>query len=468
MNTSPRLAQGVLTTLLAGAALGSAVSVAADARPLPDSSNAERTDWLSVSGSQRTRYEILDGQFRAGRAGGDQMLAFRTTLRLEARFTPFSIVGELMDSRQALADSNTPIDTTMVNAVEPLQGYVAIPLSGAFVDEGRSELRIGRQTLDVGSRRLVARNQFRNTVNAFTGVHYQWEQKDGPTVRALYVLPVTRLPSDIASLLDNDIELDEEHLDVRFWGVHVHWPTRFLDATSEAFVFGLQEKDSNALPTRNREIYTPGLRVSRKPTSKAWDFDFESAIQFGSLRDSGAATDQRDLDHFAYFAHVELGYTFAASASPRVAVLYDFASGDDSPTDDDSNRFDTLFGARRFDHGPTGIYGAFARSNIQSPGVRISAKPHTQLDGMFAYRAYWLASDTDAWTTSGLRDASGNSGSFIGHQVEARLRWDLRHESVRLELGGAYLFAGEFIRSAPNATGQGDTAYGYFAVDLSF
>jgi phosphoglycolate phosphatase-like HAD superfamily hydrolase len=158
-----------------------------------------------------------------------------------------------------------------------------------------------------------------------------------------------------------------------------------LGATGEIYLFGLQEEDSPALPTRNRELYTPGLRFSRKAADAAWDFDFESAIQFGTLRGS---------------------YTFAASGSPHLAVLYDYASGDKSSADNDSNRFDTLYGARRFEHGPTGIYGAFARSNIQSPGVRISRKPHAQIDGMIGYRAYWLASDTDAWTTSGLRDAS--------------------------------------------------------------
>jgi hypothetical protein len=83
-------------------------------------------------------------------------------------------------------------------------------------------------------------------------------------------------------------------------------------------------------------------------------------------------------------------------------------------------------------------------------------------------RAYWLASDTDAWTTSGLRDPAGDSGSFIGHQLEARVRWDVLPGNVRLEVGGAYLFAGEFIDNAPNATGQGDTTYGYVALDLTF
>jgi hypothetical protein len=87
---------------------------------------------------------------------------------------------------------------------------------------------------------------------------------------------------------------------------------------------------------------------------------------------------------------------------------------------------------------------------------------------MTTYRPFWLASDTDAWTTSGLRDPTGNSGSFIGHQLEVRLRWDVLPGNTRFELGGAYLFAGEFIKNAPNATYRGDTVYGYLSLETTF
>jgi hypothetical protein len=287
-------------------------------------------------------------------------------------------------------------------------------------------------------------------------------------LRAFYVLPVTRLPSDAASLLDNDVQFDEESFDLQFWGLHAHWPKLLWGATGEVYVFGLHEQDSADVPSRNRQLCTPGLRLSRRPAKRTWDFDLDSVVQAGTMRNSTAATDTRDLDHLAFFGHAEVGYTFDESWSPRVAVLYDYASGDDGPTDEASNRFDTLFGARRFEHGPTGIYGAFARSNIQAPGLKVSARPAPRFEVMTAYRPYWLASATDAWTTSGLRDPAGQSGSFVGHQLEAALRWVLRPGNARLELGGAYLFAGEFIENAPNSTDQGDTAYGYAALDVAF
>jgi hypothetical protein len=450
--------------LLVPALLGAAETP--DTAPWRLSEAARLPDGLDLSGTQRTRYEALDPQFRVGPSGSDQMLALRTTLRVEAKFEAFSLVGELMDSRQELADARSPIDTTMVNAIELLQAYGAMRFDG-YADS-RNELRLGRQTLDIGSRRLVARNDFRNTTNFFNGLHWQSQFKSGAALRAFYLLPVTRRPSDAPALLENVVKFDRESFDTDFWGFHMQRPRLLFGATGEAYVFGLHEDDARDAPTRNRRLYTPGLRLHRRPTTGSWDLDVESAIQWGSARNSTAATDTRDLNHFAHFHHIEMGYTFGKSGAPRLALLYDYAGGDKSSSDGDSNRFDTLFGARRFDHGPTGIYGAFARSNIQSPGLRFSAKPESRLEIMTTYRAYWLASQTDAWTTSGLRDVEGKSGSFLGHQLEARLRWDIRPNNVRLEAGGAYLITGEFVHDAPNATSQGDTAYGYLSGEFAF
>lgn len=432
------------------------------------SPNIGLPDWFQLSGTHRTRYETLDSQFRAGGQGGDQMLAFRTTVRADLKLEPLSVVGELIDSRQSLADPGTPIDTSMVNTLELLQGYAAIRLEGPIVDGNKSEFRIGRQTIDLGGRRLVARNSYRNTINAFTGAHWQWTFQEGPALQAFYFLPILRQPSDAASLLDNQTEFDDEGFDLQFWGIDLRWPGLPGGLTGEFYILGLHEDDSGRQQTRNRQFYTPGVRWFRAPKKGEWDLDLESVGQFGQVRGSTSPADSKDLDHLAHFHHAEAGYTFDVRWTPRAALLYDYASGDGSPTDHESNRFDSLFGARRFDHGPTGIYGAFARSNISSPGYRLAIQPHPALDLGLTHRLYWLASNTDAWTTSGLRDPRGGSGSCIGHQLEGHVRWDIIPGNVRLEVGGAHLFAGGFVHDAPNADGQGDTTYGYASVEIRF
>ena len=74
---------------------------------------------------------------------------------------------------------------------------------------------------------------------------------------------------------------------------------------------------------------------------------------------------------------------------------------------------------------------------------------------------FWLASARDRWTTTGVVDPTGQSGSFLGHQFEIRLRWQILRSLILLEAGYAHLFDGEFMQQAPNAVKQGDTDYVY-------
>ena len=355
-----------------------------------------------------------------------------------------------------------------MNAAELLRAYAELSFAGPF--GGTQRIQAGRITMDVGSRRLVARNRFRNTSNAFTGVDWRWRNDDGREFRAFYTLPIKRLPDETDRLRDNDVILDEETFDFQFWGLFYSDTLPWGD-TGELYVFGMHEDDlldaiSGSPPTRNRNLITPGFRLLRKPEKGHFDYQIETALQFGESQLSAATT--RDLDHFAHFHHAQLGYTFACAWSPRLAFQYDYASGDDDPRDRDNGRFDTLFGARRWEYGPTSIYGAFARSNINTPGVRLQLKPATNWRALVAYRAFWLASYRDAWTTTGVQDSTGDSGSFVGSQIEFRVRWYPLRDNLRLEVGYAHLFAGEFIDDAPNSNRQGDSNYFYSQVNVNF
>lgn len=453
--------QTVLTIGLCGAA-----SAEADA-PWRLSDAIGAADNLTLSGAYRIRYESLDGTFRSGRGGSDQILVERLLLAAKYDFGPVYIGGELQDSRAQLADSGTPLGTDDVNAFELLRAYIGYRTSDAFRSGDKLDLTAGRITIDAGSRRLVARNRYRNTLNSFTGIHAVWAGADGDRVQAFYTFPVNRRPNDFASLEDNEVHFDEENPHVRFWGVHYTHPNLIGGTTGEFYVFGLNEDDRAEVATRNRSLYTPGFRLLRTSSPGKFDYEIETALQFGHSRASTSAI-APELDYFAHFHHAELGYTLDNAWKARFALQYDFASGDHDPTDGDNQRFDTLFGARRFEFGPTGIYGAIARANINSPGVRIEAKPAKGLDGFISYRAVFLASERDTLTTAGVQDASGASGNFVGNQIEARVRYDLVPGNIKLEGGAAYLIDGEFLKNAPNATRDGDTGYFYSQITFSF
>lgn len=420
-------------------------------------------DWLEISGQQRTRIEYMSEQFRAGRSGSDQILSVRTLLRADVRLSEnAAFVAEFLDARAGRDDDQTALNTSVVNTADWLQ--LRFDLKPKDVLGGETRVSLGRMTVDLGNRRLVARNRFRNAINAFTGVDAIWKRGD-TTLRGLYVLPVQRRPTALADLQDNNTEADRESLDVVLWSAWAQTKLPWGD-WGELYVVGLHEQDASDRPTRNRKLYTPGLHIFRKPSPGALDFDFESMIQLGKSRASAPST--AELDHRAHFHHLELGYTFQRSGSPRLSAFYDYASGDGSASDSDNNRFDTLFGFNRGDYGPTSIFRSFVRSNLSSPGLRLAFRPRTGGSVFLAYRAHWLASDNDAWTTSGIVDPSGRSDRFVGSQIETRLRWDLIPGNLRLEAGLAHLFGGDFIDGAPNSSRIDNSTYGYFATILTF
>jgi hypothetical protein len=320
-------------------------------------------------------------------------------------------------------------------------------------------------TLDLGNRRLVARNAFRNTINSGTGADWLWEADRGASVRAFYVLPVIRRPDDFDSLLDNDIAADWQDFDQQFGGLYATLPRLPADIRTEVYWLQLYEGDEP--DSRRRRLSTPGARILRPAKVGAWDFEVEGAYQFGtSRRRAGAA--ELTLDHEAHLLVAGGGYTFELPWKPRVGLRYQEATGDRDPTDRENQRFDVLFGARRFEFGPTGIYGMIARSNLRSPDYHLNLRPHARVECLLAHRMVWLESSRDAWVSANVRDPRGNSGSFVGHQLESRLRWDLLPGNVRLDTGVAWFLPGEFLNHAPNATRQGDTVYTYFEVSLFF
>ncbi|MEM7167542.1 MAG: alginate export family protein [Planctomycetota bacterium] len=399
-------------------------------------------DHIRITGSHRQRYESVINQFRSGREGDAHLWPIRTLLHGQYHTEDFVIGAELQDSRAYDDNNNTPVGTSSVNPVELLQAYVKVPFES---DEYKGHVRGGRITVDFGSRRLVARNRYRNTINAFTGLEGEVQHSSGWRAQWMFALPIQRRPLDSSKLRDNKAEFDREDEEVFFWGLFARSPESGDGVRGEFYFFGLSEEDTSDRSTRDRELYTPGCRFYREPSAENVDFQVETVLQFGNSRLSTAPTAAR-LEHFAYYLHGTLGYTTAAEWSPRIALQFDYASGDRRPGDSRNGRFDTLFGARRFEYGPTGIYGAFARSNIMSPGLRIEVKPHSTVSSFLAYRPFWLAAQRDAWTTSGFQDPGGDSGDFLGHQLDWRLRWDIIPKSVRFECGCAYLIRGEFPR----------------------
>jgi hypothetical protein len=407
-------------------------------------------DWVDLGIENRTRFESYDHPWRTSQTVGDgstdSQIVLRSRLRLGLGGNgPVRFLFEGQDARAYLDRERGDFrDTTTVNQYDILQLLGSLTLDNVGGSGLRTDLHFGRMTMDFGRRRLIARNDFRNTSNAFDGVHWQIGQDKTWRIRAFFVEPVIR----------HEVSLDEQNNKSGFWGTylesrHFHW------LQLDAYYLGLNDRLADVATHRTYSTY--GLRLYKDPKPGEMDYELESAWQTGT---------RGVTDHFAHFQHLDLGYMFDVPWSPRFLVHYDYASGDRKPGDSQDEGFDTLFGARRFEYMPTGAFGPFFRTNLSSPGWRIIAMPAQGWTVQLKQRFWYLAQSQDSFGSSGLRDSTGGSGNDLGHDVELRAQWALSN-NLLFDTGYVHWFKGSYFdrllaASGLPASGNIDTDYFYF------
>lgn len=425
----------------------------------------EAREGFSVSGAIRLRYEAIDGQARVGFNKNDDMVNLRTNVLARYRKSDIEVAVELYDSRVWGDRAGTPVSTNEVNALEPVQAYVAGTLREALGDGSKVTITAGRMMLNLGSRRLVAADDYRNTTNGYTGLKLDLSAKGGWKGTFVYTLPQVRLPDALDDVRSAKVKLDKESFDLVLWGGQLSRAKMIGSATVELTYFHLGERDAPGRPTRDRSLDTFGGRVMLDPKPGQFDYEVEGFYQTGWISISASTTAQRQ-SVAANFIHADAGYTFPGAWTPRLSIEYDRASGD--KPGGKFGRFDTLFGMRRADLAPAGLYNALARTNIETVGIRFEAKPGKRIDVFAAYRPMWLAARQDSFSSTGVRDATGRSGDFAGHQLEGRIRYWLVPKRLQFEFDGLLLSKGRFLQDAPNVTAGRRTQYVSFNLTALF
>ncbi|WP_374147994.1 alginate export family protein [Sphingomonas sp. 28-63-12] len=413
---------------------------------------------LTVDLSVRARIEAIDGQFRPLIPASDAALLLKTDLAIDYDAGPLILGGEIIDSRSYFQRSRSSISTTEVNALEPVQAYIKTDFGGRF------QAQFGRFTLNLGGRRLVARSVYRNTTNAFTGARFDLRSRGGDSATLFWTLPQTRLPEDRDGLGHAVVQLDRERTGLQFFGGIVT-SRPFNGTVIEAYLYRLTEHDAPGILTRDRQLWVPGTRIVHKPAAGRADFEVEAIWQGGTTHASTAASDITALPVSAWAVHGQIGETFTAAWKPRLALAVDYGSGD--RPGGHYTRFDTLFGARVFEFGPTSLYGAVSRQNLASIEALAEVTPDKSWDGRLAVRPLWLADARDSFAATGVRDPAGGAGRYAGTQIDLRARYWLLPKRARLSAGYTHLFKGGFLTNAANAPATGDTNYGFMEMTLT-
>ena len=468
-------------------------------------------DWLTVGLENRTRYESLSDSFKANQKsspapGGDQQIALQTDLWVQAKFGKFRFATEFMDARALSSDSGTnntpnPPNNTMVDTLDFTQIYASWADQNTLLSGLGTEVKAGRQTMDLGSRRLVARPFFRNAVNNFTGLRIRVLDYGRWQLNAFGTMPVLRFPNYTSSptngygdpnlisqnanlLVNGGQQWDQEDTHTWFSGGILEGYDVIKNINTDLALYSLNESDSNNNATRNRQYLTPNIRFYSKPIKGRFDFVAEGMGQFGTVQ-YDTKTNNQQQNHQAWSNHLEAGYSFDLPMSPRFLVEYDWASGSKNSANKTGTdgRFDPLYGASDVDFGSSGIYSAFQRSNINSPGARFNFSPRKDITVSLQQRAIWLASAGDCWggtsCTSGtlpglVGNSKGTSGDYVGDQIGASSRYNF-NSSLNFEAGWFHLFKGQFATTAVSSatttqttTSGGDTNYFYVQSQVRF
>jgi hypothetical protein len=108
----------------------------------------------------------------------------------------------------------------------------------------------------------------------------------------------------------------------------------------------------------------------------------------------------------------------------------------------------------------------FSRSNLNSPAWRVSVKPAKPVEMVFVHRIGWLAQSRDSWRGMGRSDATGQSGTHLGHHFEGVVRWRA-FLNMDFEAGYARFAPGSFVERQTSAGSRGSN-YFYVMNELGF
>ncbi len=395
-------------------------------------------NWLDVGFENRTRYEYRDKDVRRNVITLDQPILNRTRVYFGVKeiLDPFRFVIELQDSR--VNNSKFPRDDRDVNEFEILQVYNELLYQNAFGDEKPFRVRLGRQAFEFLDRRLIARNEWRNTTNNFEGLYATLGQEKNPyQLDILALQPVRRLLT----------EFDQRNENIWFYGGIGHIRKWNDIITLEPYYLGLDQEQS--VNTTNRQINSYGLRGYGLFGNSGFDYDFDVVLQRG--RDN-----KRKNDALGYTT--EIGYSFNHNWKPRVSLNYGFGSGDENPNDLENNRFERFYGFAR----PWSNNDYFQWENLHAPKFRVELTPDDKNRIDFGYNGYWLASDRDRWNIANVRDTSGNSGNFLGHEFDIRYRSSIT-PLINTNIGYSVFTPGEFTK---NMKSQDTSQFFYFELSL--
>ena len=180
-------------------------------------------------------------------------------------------------------------------------------------------------------------------------------------------------------------------------------------------------------------------RSALSQCSGGFDYEAELAGQWGKWAGDTVQ---------AWSWTIDTGYTFDVKCQPRIGAGFDWASGDEDPTDGKVGTFNQLF---PLGHKYFGYMDLVGRQNMNAVNVNMSAwAVPEKVQTKIAFHTFWLNADRDALYNAGgvpiLRDPSGRAGEQVGHELDLTVLWNINVHSSMLA-GYSHFWDNSFVHN---------------------
>ena len=298
----------------------------------------------------------------------------------------------------------------------------------AFIDYAPQEgmtIRVGRQELLYGAERLISPLDWANTRRTFQGVKLMTAEGDWKA-DAFYTHYVPVIPN----------RLDEPDYKQPFYGVYSTYSGWEKD-TLDLFYIGYDNRHDDQPIVSDFSLSTFGSRLYGGRDD--WLYEMEGGVQIG--RQSGLG-----LDQDAGYGTAGIGKKYPDHPwTPTVWVYYDYASG--NFPGGDFNRFNQLF---PLGHKYFGFIDAVARSNIESPNVLLTMKPHRKWDVLLWYWYFMADSRSDIVPSLGGTPIQSLSRTHFGDELDFLAKYAIGPRSNVL-FGYSHFWRGNKILAPQDA-----------------
>lgn len=347
---------------------------------------------------------------------------------------------------------------------DPYQLHQLYVEFGKFTDpDFQWNLKLGRQKLVYEQQRLVGSFEWDNIARVFDAVKAQYRNEN---VQIDYFAGFVVVPES-----DNFNSPDTQDL---FMGIYDH--NKFVKGFKKAdlFLFFRSKSDrtaSTVFTNQDNQVLGNGSPIgdyftfgtlweSDAKVFGPWDFNTEIVGQAGTINNpvglgpvvGGVPIDTGRQNLLAFAAHVEGGYTFKADWKPRVFAMFDFATGDNDPSDGTSNTFQNLFPTNHLYYG---YMDRFSWQNMISPSFGFQCKPVKGLLLKSQAHFFWLDTTNDPWRFAGQgivgggarysRALTNNPSNYVGAEIDLLAKYKVS-DCMSILAGYSHFFTGSYIQ----------------------